>query len=89
MAEPAFTQAFLRRSIEVEKVASTTELELLDRTLARIVDDPHLPERFPTFYDPQYLTFLVRVDPFLIELAVDKEADRITFVSLFYRRQIS
>jgi len=41
VAEPAFTQAFLRRSIAVEKIASTAELELLDRTLARIVDDPY------------------------------------------------
>ncbi|MBI2358435.1 MAG: hypothetical protein HYV04_05945 [Deltaproteobacteria bacterium] len=86
MAELAFTQAFLRRSFEVEKVASTTELELLDRTLARIVQNPYLPERFPTFYDPQHPTFLIRADPFLIEFAVDEEADRITFVSLFYRR---
>lgn len=86
MAEPAFTQAFLRRSIQVEKIASTSELDLLDRTLARIVDDPYLPERFPTFYDPQHPTFLLRADPFLIEFAVDEEDDRITFVSLFYRR---
>ena len=86
MAEPAFTQAFLHRSIEVEKTASATELELLDRTLARIVEDPYLPERFPAFYDPQYPTFLLRSEPFLIEFAVDEEADRITFVSLFYRR---
>ena len=86
MAEPAFTRAFLRRTIVVEKIASTTELELLDRTLARIVDNPYLPECFPTFYDPQHPTFLVRADPFLIEFAVDEEADRITFVSLFYRR---
>ena len=85
MAEPAFTQAFLRRSIEVERAASTAELALLDQALARIVDNPYLPERFPTFYDPQHPTFLVRANPFLIEFAVDDEADRITFVSLFYR----
>jgi hypothetical protein len=85
VAEPAFTEAFLRRSIEVEKAASLIELEVLDRTLARIVDDPYLPERFPTFYDPQYPTFLVRAGPFLIEFAVNDETDVVTFVSLFYR----
>ena len=85
MAEPAFTRAFLRRAVEVEKTASTAELALLDRTLARIVENPYLPDRFRTFYDPQHPTFLVRADPFLIEFAVDEEADRITFVSLFYR----
>ncbi|MBI2988458.1 MAG: hypothetical protein HYY45_16980 [Deltaproteobacteria bacterium] len=85
MAEPAFTQAFLRRSIEVEKIASTSELELFDRTLARIVENPYLPERFPTFYDPQYPTFLLRAGPYLFEFAVDERTDRVTFVSLFHR----
>ena len=88
MAEPAFTQAFLRRAIEVERIASTLELTILDKILARIVDDPYLPERFPTFYDPQRPTFLVRADPFFIEFAVDKESDVVTFVSLFYRGPI-
>ena len=49
MAEPAFTQAFLRRAIEIEKTASTTELDLLDRTLADVLDDPSLPGVFPLF----------------------------------------
>ncbi|MBI4487924.1 MAG: hypothetical protein HY694_02465 [Deltaproteobacteria bacterium] len=86
MAEPAFTPSFLRRIAELDRTASGAELDLLDRTLARIVGDPYLPGRFPTFYDPLHPTFLARADPFLIEFAVDEEADRITFVSLFYRR---
>jgi len=49
VAEAVFTQAFLRRTIEIEKTASTTELELLDRTLAYILDDPFLPGRLPLF----------------------------------------
>ena len=85
MAEPDFTEAFLRRSIQVERLASATELELLDRTLAHIVNNPYLPERFAAFYDPQHPTFLVRAGPFLIEFAVDEATDRVTFVSLFYR----
>jgi hypothetical protein len=60
-------------------------LELLDRTLARIVDDPFLAERFPTFYDPGLPTFFVRAGPFLIEFAVNEAMESITFVSLFYR----
>lgn len=88
MAEPAFTQAFLRRAIEVERIATTTELAVLDNTLARIVRDPYLPGRFSTYYDPQHPTFLVRSEPFLIEFTVDEEANIITFVSLFYRGRI-
>jgi hypothetical protein len=49
VAESAFTQAFLRRVIEIEKTASRTELELLDRTLAHILDNPSLLGRFPLF----------------------------------------
>jgi len=85
VAEPAFTQAFLRRSIEIEKTASASDLELLDRTLAYILDDPSLPGRFLAFYDPQHPTFLVRAGPFLIEFAVNNDTDTVTFVSLFYR----
>jgi hypothetical protein len=85
VADPAFTQAFLRRLIEIEKAASTTELQLLDRTLAGILNDPSLLGRFPAFYDPQHPTFLVRAGPFLIEFAVDEDNDTVTFVSLFYR----
>lgn len=86
MAEPAFTPSFLRRVVELESAASRAELELLNQTLARIVKDPFLPERFPTFYDPQHPTFLARADPFLIEFAVDEATGGVTFVSLFYRQ---
>lgn len=85
MAESAFTQAFLHRAIEIEKTASPTELELLDRTLAYILEDTSLPGRFSAFYDPQHPSFLFRAGPFLIEFAVNDETDTVTFVSLFYR----
>ena len=85
MAESAFTQAFLRRVIEIEKTASAAELALLDKTLVDILEDPSLPGRFSAFYDPQHPTFLVRAGPFLVEFAVTDETDTVTFVSLFYR----
>ena len=88
MADPKFTPAFLRRVAELEEIASTAEQDLLDRTLARIVTNPFLPERFPTFYDPNLATYFIRSDPFLIEFAVDEESDTVTFVSLFYRGHI-
>jgi hypothetical protein len=49
VAEPAFTRAFLRRAIEIERVASTAEVELLNTTLARIVDNPYHRSDFPPF----------------------------------------
>lgn len=85
MAEPLFTPSFLRRVAELEKRLSTAELELFEKTLARIVADPELTERFPTFYDPNLPTFFVRAGPFVIEFAVDEGTDGVTFVSLFYR----
>jgi len=88
VADPKFTPAFLRRVAELEKIASTVDRDLLDRTLARIVTNPFLPERFPTYYDPNLPTYFIRSDPFLIEFAVDEESDTVTFVSLFYRGHI-
>ena len=86
MAEPSFTPSFLLRVVELERSASTAELELLDQTLASILADPFLSERFPTFYDPGLPTFFVRAGPFLIEFAVNETTEGITFVSLLYRR---
>ena len=85
MAEAAFTQAFMRRFVEVERIAPTSELEIFDVILARIVNNPNLPERFPSFYDPRQLTYLVRASRFLVEFAFDESTDTVTFVSLFYR----
>lgn len=86
MAEPSFTPSFLKRVAELEKNASAIEQRLLEQTLARILIDPYLPERFPTFYDPALPTFFVRSGPFLIEFSVDEKTDVVTFVSLFHRR---
>ena len=85
MAEPVFTPSFLRRVAELEKRLSGAELELFEKTLARIIVEPDLAERFPTFYDPNLPTFFVRAGPFIIEFAVDEATDGVTFVSLSYR----
>jgi hypothetical protein len=58
---------------------------VLEQTLARIVTEPDLPERFATFYDPTLPTFFLRSGPFMIEFAANEENDRVTFVSLFRR----
>jgi hypothetical protein len=57
VAEPSFTPSFLKRVAELEKNASAIEQRLLEQTLARILIDPYLPERFPTFYDPGVANF--------------------------------
>lgn len=88
MPDPRFTPAFLRRVAEFEDITSAAERDVLDRTLARIVINPYLPARFPTFYDPNLPTYFVRSDPFLIEFAVDEETDTVPVISLFYRSQL-
>jgi hypothetical protein len=85
VAEPRFTPSFLRRVAELEKAASPLEQSLLEQSLARIITDPYLRERFATFYDPKLPTFFLRSGPFMIEFAVDEARDAVTFVSLFYR----
>ena len=84
MAESAFTQAFLRRAIEIEKTASPTEVELLDRALADILADPSYPGGFRLF-TIRSIQLPSPAGPFLIEFAVNDETDTVTFVSLFYR----
>jgi hypothetical protein len=88
VADPNFTPGSLRRIAELEILISATERDVLDRALARIVTNPFLTERFPTFYDLNLPTYFVRSDPFLIEFAVDEATDTVTFISLFYRGQI-
>jgi len=85
VAEPKFTPSFLRRVAELEKTALPLEQNLLEQSLARIITDPYLRERFATFYDPKLPTFFLRSGPFMIEFAVDEARDAVTFVSLFYR----
>lgn len=51
MADAIFTPAFLRRVAELDALISAGERGVLDRALARIITDPFLVERFPTFYD--------------------------------------
>jgi hypothetical protein len=85
VAEPSFTPSFLKRVAELEKTASALELRLLEQTPVRILIDPYLSERFPTFYDPSLPTFFLRSGPFMIEFAVDEKTDAVTFVSLFRR----
>jgi hypothetical protein len=58
VAEPTFTPSFLKRVTDLEKNASAIEQPLLEPTLARILIDPYLPERFPALYDPVLPTFL-------------------------------
>jgi hypothetical protein len=46
VAEPIFLPVFLRHLRDVESSATQLEQELLEQTLASIVADPYLPERF-------------------------------------------
>jgi mRNA-degrading endonuclease RelE of RelBE toxin-antitoxin system len=85
VAEPIFMPAFLRHLRGVESSATKLEQQLLEQTLASIVADPYLPERFPTFYNPNSPTYFFRSGPFMIEFAVDQNDDRVTFVSLLSR----
>jgi len=85
VAEPIFTPAFLKHLRDVQSRATKLEQHLLEQTLAAIVADPYLPERFCTFYNPNSPTYFLRSGPFMIEFAVEEESDTVTFVSLFRR----
>ena len=85
MAEPAFTPSFLRRVVELEKSASSAELELLDHTLASILADPFLPQCFPTFYDPNLPTYFLRSGPFLCAGTPVEDDSTAALMGSFYK----
>jgi len=56
---------------------------MLQEVLAAIVDDPNLPGRVPSFYDPTSPSYLYRFGNFLIHFRVPNPGV-VEFVNLFW-----
>ncbi len=83
MAEFAFTQHFLQELAEFEKSASGRDLTNLEQTLTAIVEDPRLPGRVPSFYDPFLPSYLYRSGNLLIHYRRPRPG-QIDFLNLFW-----
>jgi hypothetical protein len=84
VAELAFSRRFLRELAEWEGNASPSDVALLDETLARIAENPSLPGRFPSFYEPATPSYLYRCETVLIHYR--PRGDAVDFLNLFFER---
>ena len=85
MADYRFTRQFLDELSIFEKIASAGDLENVEETLAAIVQNPSLPRRMPSFYDPALPSYLYRSKNILVHYRVP-ESGVVEFLNLFWPR---
>ena len=83
MADFVLTREFLEELAAFEKSASAHDLKNLEETLAAIVDNPSLPGRVPSFYDPSLPGYLYRSGNLLIHYRVPRRG-LVEFLNLFW-----
>ena len=83
MAEFVFTRRFLQELAEFEKSASGRDLKNLEETLAAIAQNPRLPRRVPSFYDPYFPSYLYRSGNLLVHYRVSQHGG-VEFLNLFW-----
>jgi hypothetical protein len=85
VAEFILSRRFLEELALFQKNASPRDLELLERTLAAIVQNPNLPGRMPSYYDPAVPSYLYRAGQLLIHYRIVQDED-VEFLNLFWPR---
>ena len=85
MADFVLTREFLEELAAFEKSASSRDLKNLEETLTAIVQNPALPGRVPSFYDPSLPSYLYRAGNILIHYRVPRRG-RVEFLNLFWPR---
>lgn len=83
MADFVFTQEFLQELAAFEKSASSQDLKNLEEILTAIVQNPALPGRVPSFYDPSLPSYLYRSANLLIHYRVPRRG-LVEFLNLFW-----
>jgi len=85
VADYLFTRQFLDELSVFEKSVSARDLETLEQAQAAIVQNPNLPRRMPSFYDPASPSYLYRSANILIHYRVP-ESGVVEFLNLFWPR---
>lgn len=85
MADYVFTRRFLEELSIFEKSVSARDVKNLEGALAAIVQDPNLPGRMPSFYDPSSPSYLYRSGNLLIHYRTT-EPGVVEFLNLFWPR---
>jgi hypothetical protein len=83
VAEYILSRQFLEDLAAFEKSASARDLRSLEETLAAIVQDPDLPGRVPSFYDPSLPSYLYRSGNLLIHYRFPQPRV-VEFLNLFW-----
>jgi len=83
VADYVLTRQFLQELALFEKSASARDLKSLEDVLAAIVQDPNLPGRVPSFYDPFLPSYLYRSGSLLIHYRLPRPG-LIEFLNLFW-----
>jgi hypothetical protein len=83
VADYGFARQFLEDLAAFEKSASARDLENLDQALAAITQDPNLPGRMPSFYDPSLPSYLYRSGNVLIHYRLPRPGV-VEFLNLFW-----
>ena len=85
MADFLLSRRFLDELSLFEKSASARDLQHLDQTLAAIAQNPQLPGRVPSFYDPAAPSYLYRSGNIIVHYR-ETEVGEIEFLNLFWPR---
>jgi len=85
VAEFVFTQPFIKELAAFEKSASARDIHSLEDAMATIAQDPNLPGRVPSFYDPSLPSYLYRSGHILIHYRTGRSGV-IEFLNLFWPR---
>jgi hypothetical protein len=85
VADYLFTRQFLDELSVFEKSVSARDRETLEQALAAIAQNPNLPRRMPSFYDPTSPSYLYRSENILIHYRVP-ESGVVEFLNLFWPR---
>jgi hypothetical protein len=82
VAELIFARRFLADVAEWERQASPRDHEAFSQIVASIADDPALPGRAPSFYDPESPSYLYRSGSLLVHYRVTQDG-QVEFLNLF------
>jgi hypothetical protein len=85
VADYLFTRQFLDELSVFKNSVSARDLQTLEQALAAIAQNPNLPRRMPSFYDPSSPSYLYRSENILIHYRVP-ESGVVEFLNLFWPR---
>ena len=85
MAEYFLSKQFLDELSVFEKSVSARDVANLDQAMAAIVQNPNLPRRISSFYNPAAPSYLYRAGNILIHFRLT-ESDDVEFLNLFWQR---